>query len=310
MNAVDRKFFTLIKEIQSLSEEEILAGILDAYGKVPAVTRANCERFFNEYGFWGQLSPADGVYEEIELKAAALHGNSDKFAALYGRLADYRSKAVLYAVLSNWYRYDFRSTAESREYLFDDYFDADLLRCTPEEVVVNLGAYVGDTVLSYLVNYGKTCYKKIYCYEITPDIFRIMQNNLAEFPNIDMRLKGVGDKKGVMKIAHCAASISANSLTEPDGDADGVEVTTLDEDINEQISLIIADIEGAERKALAGAAEHIKNDRPKLLISVYHNNEDIWKIPETIDGIRNDYSFYLRYKGSTVYPTEITLFAL
>ena len=132
-------------------------------------TRAGAgQEFFNRFGFWGRLDPNSGVFEQIELKAQALHEHLPDFVRLYGRLADYRSKKTLYAILSNWYRYDFKTTAEAREYLFDDYFDLDIVRCTSDEVVVDLGAYTGDTVKSYITNYGEDCYRRIYCYEITP----------------------------------------------------------------------------------------------------------------------------------------------
>ena len=86
-------------------------------------------------------------------------------------------------------------------------------------------------------------------------------------------------------------------------------VTTLDADIEEPVTLIKADIEGFEQRALAGARQHILNDHPKLLISVYHSNEDLWRIPRYIKEISRDYSLYLRHHGSPIYPTEITLIA-
>ena len=51
------------------------------------------------------------------------------------------------------------------------------MTCTPEEVFVDLGAYTGDTVLSYLKNYGEDCYQRIYCYEITPETFQVLQED-------------------------------------------------------------------------------------------------------------------------------------
>ena len=50
------------------------------------------------------------------------------------------AQKTLYSILSNWYRYDFTSTAQTKEYMYDDYFDLDVVSCTPEEVVVDLGA--------------------------------------------------------------------------------------------------------------------------------------------------------------------------
>lgn len=111
-----------------------------------------------------------------------------------------------------------------------------------------------------------------------------------------------------MFIKENEASSSANTLGGDSGEEIGV--TTLDDDIKEPISLIIADIEGFEQKAILGARKHILQDHPKLLISVYHNNEDLWKIPRMIHDISPDYQFYLRYKSSPIYPTEITLLAV
>ena len=76
--------------------------------------------------------------------------------------------------MNNWYCYDFATPAQARETLFESYFDLDLVSCTSEEVVVDLGAYTGDTALSYLRNYGEDGYKKMYCYEITPSTFEIL----------------------------------------------------------------------------------------------------------------------------------------
>ena len=175
-------------------------------------------------------------------------------------------------------------------------------------MIVDLGAYIGDTVLTYLEQYGEDCYKKIYCYEITPGTFEQLQKNLAGYRDIDLRQKGISDVEGFMSLAVNAASTSANTLSDEMGGE--IPVTTLDADIQEPVTLIKADIEGHEQRALLGAKGHILKDHPKLLISVYHNNEDLWKIPRMIHDWCSDYRFYLRFQSSVLYPTEITLFAL
>ena len=70
------------------------------------------------------------------------------------------------------------------------------------------------------------------------------------------------------------------------------------------------DIEGAEQGALAGCARHIREDRPKLALSVYHNFEDLWKLPRMIEDLVPGYRFYFRYHGGDLWPSEITLLAL
>ncbi len=55
------------------------------------------------------------------------------------------------------------------------------------------------------------------------------------------------------------------------------------------------DIEGYEQKAIEGAKKIIRTYHPRLAISVYHQKNDFWKIPELILNIRTDYDIYLRH---------------
>ena len=89
-----------------------------------------------------------------------------------------------------------------------------------------------------------------------------------------------------------------------------IEVVSLDDDLMEKVTLIKMDIEGAEQAALSGCRRHIKEEMPKLLISVYHNNEDIWKIPRMVEEMNSNYRFYLRSNGRQWGPAEIVFFAL
>ena len=136
MNEIDRQFAALVAEIQGLSEKELYHRIRANFDQVPYAIQKSCMDFFNQFNYWGRLDPQQGIYEEIEGKGAALFHHIQDFAWLYDHLADYRSKKTLYAILNNWYRYDFLTTAQTKESLFDDYFDLDLVTCTPEEVFV------------------------------------------------------------------------------------------------------------------------------------------------------------------------------
>ncbi len=308
MNIVDKEFSDFVNTIKSLSEKEIYYRIRRNFDNIPQEMKQSFMNFFNKFGYWGTLDIAQNNYEEIELKSKALYNHIADFEWMYHHLSDYRSKKLLYSVLNNWYSYDFNTTAKTKEYLFDDYFDLDLVKSNSNEVIVDLGAYTGDTVLSYIHNYGLDSYKKIYCYEITPSTFEKLKDNLKNYKNIECRQKGISDELTMMSITDNEESSSANTLKD---DKKGcIPVTTLDQDINEPITLIKADIEGFEQKAIKGCQEHILKDHPKLLISVYHNNEDLWKIAKMIYEIHDDYKFYLRYNSYPTYPTEITLIAI
>lgn len=307
MNQIDLKFALLMNEIRSLSEQELYHQIRLSFEQIPDATRNNMMNFFNQFLYWGSMDIEHNNFEEIELKVHELKEHVDDFEELYINLKDYRSKKLLNAILNNWVHYDFNTLSEVIEKCYDDYFDLDLIPTCNEEVFVDLGAYTGDSTISFLRNYGDS-YKKIYAYEITPETYQILVSNLKDYPNVVCYLKGVGDTRSSLSVVNSSADASANTVFVSDNGT--IPMVTLDEDIGEKLTMIKADIEGFEQEALLGAINHIKNDHPKLLISVYHKNEDLWKIPKMIKEIDPTYKFYLRYHGGNVYPTEITLIAL
>ncbi len=306
MKNIDKDFYDLVKLLKSLSEEEIFENIKNYYLSLAEDVRKPLEDFLNRFGYWGTLSYENNDYTEIKNKAESLAYHLDDYIWLYEKLGDYRSKKLLLAILRNWYYYDFYNLENSREINFTPYFDLDLVECH-DEVLVDLGAYTGDTVLDYLKIYGPNSYQKIYCYEITPNTFAILKNNLYQYNNIEYRRKAASDTKEIMYINN-SCDASANTVS-PIG-SETVEAVTLDDDITESITTLKMDIEGYEQKAIRGAQKHIINDHPKLLISVYHNNEDLWKIPRMIADFDPSYKFYLRNNGGGVFPTEITLIGL
>lgn len=182
----------------------------------------------------------------------------------------------------------------------------DILTCDENEVLVDLGAYIGDSAIQFIDTYGK--YKKIYAYEITPDTCVELKQNLSGYSNVIVKQKGVGKQSGIMYVNSDEKS-AANKLVE-DGNVP-IEVVSLDEDITENISIIKMDIEGAEKDALLGARKHIENEKPRLLISSYHIPDDIFDIPKLINSIRDDYKFYMRFNGHNgIWPCDYVLFAV
>lgn len=307
MNSIDKNFYNLISYLKKLTEEEIFNNIKYQYEQLNPETQKSIEVFLAKFDYWRTLNHNLMDYEEIKRRAQSIHNHLKDFIWLYEHLGDYRSKKLLYAILNNWYRYDFCSLKECQENNYRDYFDLDIVKCDEEEIFVDLGAFIGDTILDYLREYnGK--YKKIYAYEITDESFEKLKETLRNFPNIEFRKKAVLDKNTSVFVEKNIAGNDANKVIETK--EFGIEAISLDSDISEKITTIKMDIEGAEAKALKGAKRHIQEEQPKLLLSVYHNHEDIWKIPKMIEEIKPGYKFYLRYHGGNIFPTEITLIAI
>ena len=307
MNIIDKKFKELTDDIKDKSEIEIFYHIKERFLLVNEKTRQSCENFFNKFLYWGKLDIKNKDFEFFELKAKTLKKHIEDFIWLYDNLCDYQSKKVLLGILDNWYNWNFTDLANVCQNLYNDYFDLDLIVKCENEVVVDLGAYIGDSTLSFINNYGTDSYNKIYCYEINKENFEYLKTNLKPYEDIDLRLKGVGAENGTMYLKE-NGELSSCQVSD-DGDIP-VQMVRLDDDIKEKITMIKSDIEGAEKMALMGAKGHIMNEHPKLLISIYHSNDDVWQIPRMIKEMDDSYRFYLRYHGGMIYPTEITLIAI
>lgn len=308
MNKVDKLFKELINKINLMTKEEIYFNIKKSFDKIPIETKKSIEVFFNKFNYWGKIDLENNNYEALYEKAITLKENIEQFNWLYFTLKDYKSKKLLYGILNNWFCYDFNTVKPCLGTPYKHYFDLDIIPHCENEVIVDLGAYTGDTILDYIDTYGENSYNKIYCYDITDEVFIYLKNNLSKYKNIIYRKKAISDKIGNLYLEANSSSISANRVCE-EGDI-LLDSTTLDEDIKEKVSMIKMDIEGHEKKALLGSINHIKNDNPKLLISVYHNNNHLWELPKLINDINPNYDYYLRCYGNCIYPTEIVLFAI
>ena len=88
-------------------------------------------------------------------------------------------------------------------------------------------------------------------------------------------------------------------------------VVRIDDDIQENVTFIKMDVEGAECEALRGAERQIRANKPKLAISLYHKTTDLLEIPKIIRSYIPEYKFYIRMSpGAVPFPTEYILIAI
>ncbi len=308
MNIIDKQFKEFTNYLKTLSKEEIFEHTKNYFSRIDPSIQNSIEDYFKKFPYWGKLDIKNLEYEHFHLKADTFYNHLNEFIWLYEHLNDYRSKKLLFAILSNWYQYDFVTLDSAHEKNYSHYFDLDLIHCD-HEVFVDLGAYIGDTILDFIHNYGENCYKKIYAYEISKNTVEMLKQNVGHLPDIEVRQKAITDENGLLYVEENCVDASANTVSS--NGSQKVETTYLDYDIVDNITMIKMDIEGSEQKALLGAEKHIQKSHPKLLISVYHNLVDLWKIPSMIETMcPNVYHFYLRSHGGSIFPTEIVLLAI
>lgn len=311
-NKTDYDFHVFMQHVRCSSEEALFEESKNCLCALRAYSGNIYTKLIEAYNkfsdFWGAIDLDNCVYDLIVNRVHQLKAHYDDFIWLYGELADYRSKQVLYGILRCWITFDIIEKNNLRENNFSDYYDFDLISCSEDEVFVDLGAFTGDSTQSFIDSFGR--WRRIYCYEITDSSMRQMRENLKDYDNIVYRQAGVGREHTTMYLSRPDRTDSANRLNASDGQA--VPVVTLDEDITEPISFVKMDIEGSELDALIGAKRHITEEHPKLAVCTYHNNHHIWEVPRLMKACNPDYRLYMRYNGdlNAFLISEFVTFAL
>jgi FkbM family methyltransferase len=201
----------------------------------------------------------------------------------------------------------------------DCYYEDGFISLSDNEVFVDGGAWDGDSAEAFIKKMqgaGKT-YSHVYSFEPSANNHAKAQQRLAPYPNIKIIQKGLWSLETTMSFFENAEN-TASSCFVAEGSMDGsnggtvqhVPVTSLDTVFAnasdaELPTFIKMDIEGAEKEALLGAAGIIKRKKPKLSICAYHKIEDIFELPQTILGIRDDYRFALRQHYAGTWDTVL-----
>ncbi|MDE2521490.1 MAG: FkbM family methyltransferase, partial [Methanocorpusculum sp.] len=240
------------------------------------------------YGKRDQQVGYGGSYKILE--------HEKEYKKLYDLLSDEKSRKTLMCILRYRITGDFELLHAESDFIFNQYFDKNIMQFTDSEVFVDCGGFVGDTTEMFISRIRN--FSKIYLYEPEKGNYEKASHYLSTwegevFDKIVLRNAGVGKERASLKIS----SGGSGSHISQSGDQE-VQITSLDDDINEPVTFIKMDIEGFELDALTGAKNHIIMEKPKLAICVYHKPDDLWQIPEYILQLNPSYKLYLRqYKA-------------
>lgn len=216
--------------------------------------------------------------------------NAEKLREVYDSLADDFSRKV-YANIINFKisgNIDYLTavtTPKSEIY-------KKIIKPHQNETYVDLGAYNGDTIRE-LMEFTHGRYGAVYALE--PD--RKNFKKLAKFVDGMNRVYAynaaawcVDTELPFSARAGRQSTISAASDTM-------VSARAVDTILSRKpATLIKMDVEGFEREAIWGAANTIGKFSPKLMISLYHRNEDIFELPLLIKTINPEYKLYIRHQ--------------
>ena len=223
----------------------------------------------------------------------SIHRHSSDIRQVFDILADDESKAEFVAQI-NWRTSLDRSWDIAHKNPELIYFDPEFVRLDGGNVIVDCGAFDGDTIRE-LVN-KEVNFTKLIAIEPDDDNFLRLQQYLMTLNSdlkerIEVHKLVVSSESGTVgfdKMGDGKSGINHMGKCE-------VEKVSLDSLLAcECPTLIKMDIEGAEYDALLGCRSIINKHHPMLAISLYHTPEDLWRIPLLISKLYHGYNLHIR----------------
>lgn len=183
---------------------------------------------------------------------------------------------------------------------YNQYFQDDYYSIGYNEVYVDVGAFDGDSILSFIDFTGGN-YSKILGIEPDNLSYSKLVQSVSKFHDCLMINCATGEHNSTAKFD--SKGVLGSSF---DQNGKEIEIKKLDDLLScTHPTLIKMDIEGAELDSLRGVAENIKKYRPKLAVCIYHKPEDIIVIPKYIHSLVPEYKFKVRQHSNTMLETVL-----
>jgi len=171
-----------------------------------------------------------------------------------------------------------------------------------------------EEVLGSVMNCGRYA----YCADLGAYNGDSVREFMREFPSLEKVVSLEPDRRNYKKLVrfveeaglsfvechNCAAwcengemafSASGNRNARAGEGKGVVAVRTLDSILDgARVDYIKYDVEGSEYEALCGSIETINRYQPDLLVSLYHRNEDIFRLPIFVHSLLPEHKLYLR----------------
>lgn len=282
------------KQLTSLENTCVL--ICTAQSNVIQEIAAQCEQLHLEWY----------LVDEVILKT-----HRQEVMKCYDWLEDQQSKDV-YASLIQWRISGVQPNAKIEQQ--NIYFALEAFTQTSsEEVFVDCGAYVGDTIEAYLKK-KNGIFKKIIAFEPDPVNFERLKQQIAELcekknflkNRFDLYPHGIGESLGMAQLERYEENRGIGSKVIANSEGEGnCKIVALDVFLQEPYTFLKADIESYEYQMLLGARKGITENEPLLAICIYHNAVDFYSVPLLIKQILPKYHLAVRHHSENLAETVL-----
>lgn len=232
---------------------------------------------------------------------------------LFELLSDEKSREIAYtklyvmlASLREMNTFDY-----SDIYSEPQYYPEDIIHLSDNEIIIEGGSYVGDSLQYLIEKLHYESFQKYYCFELDKGNYAELNKYVRTLSEeLQARIQtfnaGIGARN--QEIMYSSAGEGSSILDWIDAN-DTAKIVALDKVLlKEKATFIKMDIEGSEIDALMGSRSIIQEYMPKLAICVYHKPEHLWEVPFLIHKLNADYKIFLRHH--TLITTDTVCYAI
>lgn len=175
---------------------------------------------------------------------------------------------------------------------------------------IDVGGFIGDSAVLFEREF---CDNFVYAFEPTKKNFELMKrtlklNNAKRIVPVNL---GLGARESQMQINILGSASSIHLDWGYQSEKENIKITTLDNFVREnkiEVGFIKVDIEGFEMEFLKGAKETISQQKPAMLISIYHQPSDYFGIKPLIESWNLGYKFKIHKGVDSSVSVETALF--
>lgn len=191
----------------------------------------------------------------------------------------------------------------------------------PGDVALDVGGCWGDTALWLAHHVGEQ--GAVHTFEPTPRNRALLERNLALNPELSERVTvwedplapTAGESVWVRDTVSAGAQMQGELPADDDPhgrEAVELRTETIDALVARgalpRVDFLKIDVEGADVGVLEGAAQTLREHRPRLALACYHKPDDLVRFPDLVDSLGLAYRWYVQC--STMTPVDTVLFGV
>jgi FkbM family methyltransferase len=257
--------------------------------------------------FWEAVRLFDVTVDfRVADRRPTILARASEFLSVESMLCDELSKQTLFTVLTHFLDND-RENILSINRPFDaHYFRSGLFDLNRDEIFVDCGAAVGETV-DHFMEITEENFRGLYAFEPDRENFSTLQakidryRNLPFYNRIHLRNKATGARNTKVYFEHGGGE--GSRVIEGAAGDNAMDLVRLDSELPEGATFLKLDVEGHELDTLKGAEETIRRCKPRIAVCVYHKDDDLLTIPAYLKSLNPDYRIGLRHCNPVRFDT-------